>query len=102
MNHTQSAAGLGGQPQQQQPQFNMASAFFGHFPTTANTNMVHHHHVGFDTSTPIRNINQRTNLSSSSGSASASSSSGLNSSSSPDDGKVEKLSRSHQYKKVSF
>ena len=104
MNHTQSAAGLGGQPQpQQQPQFNMASAFFGHYgPATAN-NMIHHHQRGFVTSTPVQSSNGL-NLSSSSGSASASSSSssGLNSSSSPEDGKVEKLSRSHQYKKVSF
>lgn len=102
MNHTQSAAGLGGQPQpQQQPQFNMASAFFGHYgPATAN-NMIHHHQRGFVTSTPVQSSNGL-NLSSSSGSASASSSSssGLNSSSSPEDGKVEKLSRSHQYKKI--
>merc|ERR1711936_1523038 len=60
--------------------------------------MVHHHQRGFVTSTPVNQSSNGLNLSSSS--ASASSSSGLNSSSSPDDGKVEKLSRSHQYKKI--
>merc|ERR1719220_1177422 len=91
MNHTQSAAGLGGQPQpQQQPQFNMASAFFGHYGPAAANNMIHHHQRGFVTSTPVQSSNGL-NLSSSSG---------LNSSSSPEDGKVEKMTRSHQYKKI--
>merc|ERR1711981_914410 len=71
-----------------------SAAFFGHFPAT----MAGQPTSGFVTSTPVSNNNPGLNLCTSS--SSSSSSSGLNSSSSPEDGKVEKLSRSHQYKKI--
>ena len=92
MNHAAPHVGLGGQ--QQQPQFSMASAaFFGHFPATMGQPT-----SGFVTSTPVSNNNPGLNLCTSS--SSSASSSGLNSSSSPEDGKGEKMSRSSQYKKV--
>ena len=83
-----------------QPPFNLASAaYFGHYAIgTAPPGTI----PGFAaTSTPVgHGLNLTSPNSASSASSASTSGSSLNSSTSPEDGKGEKMSRSSQYKKV--